>query len=350
LQTAEAGAGIQFALKLNAYARPAATPFAEFRELTVAAEELGFDGAYVIDHLSMPVDQLSGFSASLDEERPFFPDAWTLMGALAACTERVRIGPQVTPLFRLHPVNLARAGAAIDWVSGGRFVLQVGAGWNPPEFEQFGLPYPETFQERYERTVEGVRVIRALWETDGPVTFEGDYYRLQEAPLWPKPVSSPPIWIGGSSKRMRRAVAELGDAWTPAAPHYGGLTPDAYHAGMEEIRTLAADEFGRDPDSILPAAFFFVIVGETRDAAAKTAENLLNRPLWRDLSIDELGERGIAMIGDPDEVVAALRRYVDAGVRYFTIAFMPIADAPDTRRAMQLFHDAVMPEFALVGT
>lgn len=343
---------ISFALKLNAYARPATTPFSEFRELALAADELGYDGVYLIDHLSMPTEQLAGFSASLDEQRPFFPDTWTMMGALAAETERVRIGPQVSPLFRLHPVNLARAGAAIDWISGGRFVLQVGAGWNPPEFEQFGLPYPETFRERYRRTLEGVRLIRALWTTDGPVSFEGEHYTLREAPLWPKPARSPcpPIWIGGSGRRMRRAAAEVGDGWTPAAPHYEGMTPDAYRAGITEIRATASEEFGRDPAGILAAAFFFVVVDETREAAVARAENLLRRPLWRDLSIEELGRRGIALIGDPADVVQGLRRYVDAGVTYFTIAFMPISGSEETRRAMTLFSDAVMPALALVET
>jgi probable F420-dependent oxidoreductase len=339
---------VTFAVKLNAYALPGDTPYADFEEIAVAADRLGYDGVYLIDHLSMPNDQLAGFSSLLEEERPFFPDTWTMLGALARDTTRVRLGPQVTPLVRLHPVNLARAGAAIDWISGGRFVLQVGAGWNQAEYEQFGFPFVESFQERYERTLEGVRLIRQLWTTDGPVSFEGKYYSLDEAPLWPKPTAqpAPPIWIGGSSKRMRRAVAEVGDAWTPAAPHYNGMTPESYREGIEEIRNAAVEEFGRAADDILAAAFLFVVVEETRERAIETAEHLLRRPLWNELSVEDLGARGIALIGDPDEVSAGLRRFADAGVEYFTIAFMPIRGSEETVRSMSLFAEQVMPQFA----
>jgi probable F420-dependent oxidoreductase len=341
-------AKVTFAVKMNAYALPGDTPFADFQEIAAAADRLGYDGLYLIDHLSMPNDQLAGFSNLLEPERPFFPDTWTMLGALASETTRVRLGPQVTPLVRLHPVNLARAGAAIDWISGGRFVLQVGAGWNQPEYEQFGFPFVESFQERYERTLEGVRLIRELWTTDGTVSFEGKYYSLSEAPLWPKPTTrpAPPIWIGGSSKRMRRAVAEVGDAWTPAAAHYDGMTPEFYNDGIEEIRSVAKEEFGRSPDQILPAAFLFVVVDETRDQAVAAAENLLRRPIWADLSVEELGARGIALIGDPAEVTAGLRRFADVGLEYVTVAFMPIQDGEATIRAMSLFAETVMPEFA----
>lgn len=338
---------VTFAFKLNAYARPGDSPYSEFRDLVLEAEKLDYDGAWLIDHLTMPNSQLAGFSNSMEADRPFFPDTWTMLGALAAETKSIRLGPQVTPLFRLHPVNLARAGAAIDWITGGRFVLQVGAGWNEEEYRQFGLPYPDTFTERYERTVEGVRMIRSLWTSSEPVSFQGKHYTLEDAPLWPKPTArpSPEIWIGGSGKKMRRATAELGDAWTPAAPHYDGMPPNLYAESWAEIQNLAADDFDRDPSGILPAAFFFVVIDETTDAAVKRAENLLKRPLWEGLSVEELRRRGIAMIGDPGEVGAALQSYVDVGVKYFSIAFMPISGYEETRDAMELFRREVMSKF-----
>lgn len=338
----------EFALKLNMYGHPAGTPFSEFIDVAVAAEQLGFDGAFTIDHLFLPPDQTAGFSAHQDPERPFFPEAWTAMAALAARTSTIKIGPQVTPIMRQHPAVIAKLAAGVDHISEGRFILQVGTGWNPPEYEVYGLPYMEPFADRYQGMIEGIQVIDALWTTDAPVDFNGEQYSLSGATLYPKPVSRPrpPIWIGGSGAKTRRAVAQYGDAWTPAAPHYTGLSPQFYSEGMSEIRQLAEDEFDRDPDSILPAALFFVVIDETRDAAVKAAEGLRRRDAWKDMSVEEMGEKGVALIGDPDDVARHLQRFVDIGIEYFTLGFVPIDTAEETIRRMRIFSEGVMPKFA----
>lgn len=338
---------VKFALKLNMYGHPEGTPFHEFIDVAVAAEELGFDAAFTIDHLFLPPDQTAGFSAYQDADRPFFPEAWTAMAALAARTSTLRIGPQVTPIMRQHPAVIAKLAAGVDHISEGRFVLQVGTGWNPPEYEVYGLPYKESFADRYEGMVEGIEVIDRLWRTDGPVTFEGNQYQLNEATLYPKPVTKPrpPIWIGGSGAKTRRAVAQYGDAWTPAAPHYTGLTPEFYTNGITEIRETAEKEFDRDPDDILAAALFFVVIDETSDAAASGAAGLRRREAWSDMSIEEMAERGVALIGDPDDVTRYIQRFVDIGVEYFTLGFVPINDAEETIRRMRIFSENVMPAF-----
>lgn len=338
---------VRFALKLNMYGHPPRTPFADFVEVAVAAQALGFDAAFTIDHFFLPPDQTAGFSDYADPDRPFFPEAWTAMAALAARTQHLRIGPQVTPIMRLHPAIIAKLGAGIDWLSNGRFVLQVGTGWNPPEYHAYGLPYKEDFDARYEQMLEGIQIIDALWTTDGPVSFRGKHYTLQDATLWPKPVASPrpPIWIGGSGKKTRRAVSRFGDAWSPAAPHYTGLTPKFYADGMNEIRRMAEQEFGRDPDSILPAALFFVCIDETRDKAEEAASRLRRRQAWAGMSVEEMAEKGVALIGDPGDVTRYIQRFVQVGVRYFSLGFVPIRGAQETIRRMRLFAEGVMPKF-----
>jgi alkanesulfonate monooxygenase SsuD/methylene tetrahydromethanopterin reductase-like flavin-dependent oxidoreductase (luciferase family) len=238
----------------------------------------------------------------------------------------------------MHPVTLARAGAAIDWISGGRFVLQVGMGWNPEEYTAFGLPYVNSLTERSRRLLEGIRLIDALWTSPSPVTFAGEFFSVEEAALWPKPIARPrpPIWIGGSSAQARQVVAAVGDAWTPAAPHYGGMTPDVYAAGIDEIRNKAA-QIGRSPAGITAAGFFFVVIDETEPLARAAAAGLLRRDIWKGMSVSELAERGIAFIGTPDDVLAGMIRFVDAGVEYFTVAFMPISGRERTVRQMRLF-------------
>jgi len=339
-------AGVKFALKLNMYGHPVETPFSEFLRIAQAAEELGFDAAYTIDHLFLPPDQVAGFSDYSDPERPFFPDAWTAMAGFAATTKRLRIGPQVTPMMRYHPALLAKFGAGIDWISNGRFVLQVGTGWNPEEYTSYGLPYLESFAARYTQLVEGVEVVDALWTRD-VVDYEGQVYRLQGATLWPKPVTKPrpPIWVGGSGPSTRRLVARFGDAWTPAAPHYTGLDTEFYRESLKEIRQMAAEQYGRSPEDILGAALFFVVIDETSAAASEAASTLRRRDAWKDLSVEEMGQKGIALIGDGEAVTRFLKPFVDAGARYFTLGFVPIRNADETIRRMKIFAETVMPNF-----
>ena len=333
---------IPVALKLNVYGLPTSTAFADFLDVSQEAERLGFDGLYLPDHLFLPEGQMAGFSAELDEGRPFFPDPWMLMPALAALTDRIRIGPQVTPLMRHDPTFLARAGAAIDWIAPGRFILQVGLGWNEEEYEAFGLPYAGNLAERGRRLIEGVRLITELWCSSDPVTFHGEFFSVSGAPMWPKPLTRPrpAVWIGGNSKVARRAVAEIGDGWTPAAPHYGGMTPEAYAEGLQEVRDLAGS-LGREGNDITAAGMFFVVVDETLEKAREVAAGLLRRDIWRELTVEDLARRGIAFIGTPAQVRNGMQRFVEAGVEYFTVAFMPIDRSAPTIRQMRLFKEVL---------
>jgi alkanesulfonate monooxygenase SsuD/methylene tetrahydromethanopterin reductase-like flavin-dependent oxidoreductase (luciferase family) len=151
----------------------------EYVAMAQAAEQVGFDSIWVGDHLLYRDDGRL-------ERGPW--EAWTLLAALAAVTERVRLGPLVA-CAAFHPPGLiAKAAATIQEVSGGRFVLGLGAGWNEVEFRAFGLP----FDHRVDRFEEAFTIVRRLLDGER-VTLEGRFHQVNDAELLPRPERRPPL-------------------------------------------------------------------------------------------------------------------------------------------------------------
>lgn len=329
----------RFALKLSIHGQLPETSFADIVHLATLAEEVGFEGTFVVDHLFLPPGRLSGYS-NAPVDKPYFLDAWTSLAALAQATTRLRVGPQVTPIGLRNPVFVAKAAMTVDRISDGRLILQVGAGHQQVEYDGAGVAFKKLSQ-RIGQLVEGIEIIRALWSSAEPVTYEGEYFSVKEFPFWPKPVQSPapPIWLGGTSQGIRTVVAEHGDGWSPAAPQRTGLDPVFYRDALAEIRERAA---GRH---ITGGALFYCIVSDSKDEVDGALELLRRRADWSDLGPDELRASGIALAGSPGQVVDAIGRYVEAGVEYFTVAFMPLEDGRANARSIQLFADRVMSAF-----
>jgi len=336
---------IKFAFKWNIYGQYPDTAYKDLERLAVAAEDLGFDGVFVVDHIFLPADSL-GSSSDADPNKPYFLEAWTVLAAIAAVTKKVKLGPQVTPISLRHPVFIAKMATTIDLISNGRLILQVGTGWHKEEYEKFGFPWDEKFSIRYEKMVEGVEVIKRLWMTDGPANYEGKHYRLENAPFWPKPVQRPrpPIWFGGMGKKVRAAVAKYGDAWSPAMQHVGGVEPKTYAAYWAEIQAAAEAE-GRKKDEILAAALFTASIDKDRSKALERASILLRRPTWAHLTMEDLQREGTVIAGNPDDCIKGLQRYVDVGVRYFSFSFLPKTDLDGTVRQLELYSQKVFPHF-----
>ncbi len=201
------------------------------------AEEAGFDGAWVFDHFK----PLYG-----DRNGPCL-EGWTLLAAMAASTEHIRLGTLVTGVTYRHPSVLAAEAVTVDQVSGGRLELAVGAAWFEGEHRELGIPFPQT-RERTERLEEAVQVIRLLM-TEDAATFEGTHYRLEGATYHPRPVQQPhpPIWIGaGGERRTIPIVARHADVWHS----FGSVEVLQRKAAVLE---RAAEVAGRDPDSIVRA-------------------------------------------------------------------------------------------------
>lgn len=178
--------------------------WAEVRERTCLAEEMGFAQAWVFDHFQ----PLYG-----DRKGPCL-EGWTLLGALAATTRRIRLGALVTGITYRHPSLLAAEAVTVDHVSGGRLELGVGAAWHEAEHHQMGFEFPAA-KERIQRLEEGVQVMRLLM-TEEDVSFDGRYYQLRQATYRPRPVQRPhpPIWIGGGGEQlMLPLVGRQADVW-----------------------------------------------------------------------------------------------------------------------------------------
>ena len=200
-------------------------------------EELGFDSAWVCDHFQQP-------------SRPQGPylEGWTLLAALAARTDRIRVGVLVTSNTFRHPALLAKEAVTVDHVSGGRLELGLGAGWYEPEHRAFGLDFPPP-AELVGRFGEAVELIDLLLRQD-VTTYEGRYYRVREAPFRPGPLQRPrpPLTLGAHRPRMLRIVAEHADRWNS-------------HGTADELRerNLILDEqcaaVGRDPVAIIRSLY-----------------------------------------------------------------------------------------------
>ena len=207
-------------------------------ERTRLAEQSGFDGAWVFDHF---------FPLYGDRSGPTL-EGWTLLAALGAATTRIRIGALVTGITYRPPALLATEAVTVDHVSNGRLEIGLGAAWNRREHRALGYDFP-SIGERLRRLEEAIGVMKLLMTTDG-ATFDGRYYRIENASYHPRPVQQPhpPIWIGGSGERVTIPMAgRHADAW-----HAQG--PVSSYPRKQRILDEAADRAGRDPRDILRAA------------------------------------------------------------------------------------------------
>jgi len=206
------------------------------------AEELGFDTAYLVDHL---VD------TDGPPEHPCL-ESWTLLAALAAWTRRIRLGVLVTSNTFRHPAVLLKSAVTVDHISGGRLILGLGTGWHEDEHRRYGIDLPAP-AERVDRFEEAVELIVALMANDR-TTFDGRHYRLDDAPLEPRPVQQPriPILIAAHRPRMLRIAARHADQWDTFAEMPGTAT-DGVTSGLAE-RVAALDAacvaIGRDPSTV----------------------------------------------------------------------------------------------------
>ena len=198
----------------------------ELLRIARAAEAGGFDSVWLGDHMLYRGD-------GRPERGPW--DAWAVLAALAAATERVRLGPLVAATAFPPPGLIARAAAAIDEISGGRFTLGLGTGWNDVEFRAFGIP----FERRVARFEEAFEIIRRLLAGER-VTYDGDHYRVDDAVLLPPPHRPVPLMVGSAGPRVVAAAAPHAAWWNCWYAWYGN-TP----AGFAELSSRFEGDFAR---------------------------------------------------------------------------------------------------------
>ena len=210
-------------------------------------------------------------------------DTLALAGAVAARTKRTRLATSVLDTVRRHPVMLAQSALTLSHLSDGRFILGLGAG----ERENL-TPYGFDHRGTVSRFSEALRLIRALWTTDGPIDFAGQYFTLEHARLDTElhPTGPPPIWIGANGPRMLKLVGELGDGWWPT----GSAGPETYAEQLAQIRD-AAEQAGRDPQAITPAKMVVCLIGEP-DELTEILRQPLVKSLVLQLTADALADTG----------------------------------------------------------
>ncbi len=260
-------------------------------------EDLGYVGLYRSDHFT------NGSGPDLDSL-----ELWVSFTWLASHTKRIEFGPLVTPFSFRQPTLTARMAAAVDDLSGGRLTLGVGAGWNKREHEHFGFDLLGVPQ-RFKRFEEGIQVIRGLLQSDTPIDFEGEYYRLKEAILLPRPQrpGGPPILIGGNGVKLTLPLAAK-----YAAEWNAVYSSPAEFAQANVILDGLLKAAGREPKSLrrsLMTGCHFGLDGAT------IRRKIGNR------SAEELRKKGV-VVGGVDEVLAQLKAFEAVGVQRIMLQWL----------------------------
>ncbi len=285
-----------------------------WKRLARVAEECGYAGLYRSDHFTEPA------GPHLDAL-----ELWASLTWLADNTRRIEFGPLVSPVSFRHPVITAWQASAVDSLAGGRLRLGIGAGWQEREHETYGFDLLDT-DRRFARFEEGLEVVTRLLRSEEPVSFEGEFYRLNNAllvPRSPRP-GGPPIVIGGNGpRRTLPLAARYADEWNAVS-----LTADEFarlNASLDEALRGA----GREPDRVRRTLMTRAVFGRT--------EADVNRKL-DGASRDQLPAAVLA--GTPGEIVERLGHLSEAGVRRVMLQWLE-ADDVDGLEAMA---DSVLPQ------
>ena len=262
----------------------------EYVAMARAAEDVGFDSIWLGDHHLYRGE-------GRPERGPW--EAWAMLAALAAVTDRIGLGPLVACLAFHPPAVLAKIAATVDEISGGRLIVAVGAGWNVAEFDAFGIP----FDHRASRFEEAFTIVRRLLAGDR-VTFEGRWHRVDDAVLLPRPARRPPLMIGSTGERVLHAALPHVDAWNTWYDWFGN-SPEGFASKASEI-DAACERAGRDPATL-----------------ERSACVLIRRDAGGERRIEDGAE---PITGDADAVGAGLRALAEAGADELITVLDPITE------------------------
>ena len=261
-------------------------PYDTIRAVAQQAERDGFDSIWLPDHLLYrnPGETTRGIW-----------ECWTMLAALAEATRRVEIGTLVTCNTFRNPAILAKMATAVDEVSHGRLVLGIGAGWNEPEYQAFGMP----FDHRVDRFEEALQIIKPMLR-EGHVDFTGRYYQArncENVPLGPRG-EGPPLMVGSEGPRMLKLTAQYADLWNTG---YMGK-PETMTDRFVKIK-VACQEIGRDPATLGITALVGLWFPELQSKKPRFFDNPLT--------------------GTAKELAAAMRGYEDLGVQHIMFQCEP---------------------------
>ncbi len=294
------------------------------RIVATHAEELGFDHLWVGDHIVLPTQIASTYPYALSGIAPFDPEQpycepLALLSYLAASTHHIKLGTHVLILPYREPIFTAKIISTLDYLSEGRVILGVGAGWMQEEFAALGR---DTFKQRGAVTDEHIRIFKELWTADDP-QFQGAHYQFSGFKFSPKPAQRPhpPIWIGGHTHAAIKRAATLGDGWIPIGLRPPAqLEPEEMAGLIRRLRDMT--EAANRPREAVEVAF---------------STNLDFRPP------DDVPRR--TLTGAPEQIASDIARYREVGVGHFVFAFES-SELDRVLEDMERFAKEVRPRIA----
>lgn len=291
-----------------------------------AIEASGYESVWVYDHFhTVPVPT---------QEVTY--EAWTLMAALAASTETVRLGQMCTCNGYRPPAYLAKVAASIDAISNGRLEMGIGAGWYEHEYNGYGYPFPKP-SIRIGELGEAVEIMKRMW-TEDEARFEGKYYKLDGAICQPKPIQQPhiPFWIAGGGEKLTLNVAARYASYT----NFGQTLEEFAH--KSEVLKGHCDSVGRDFESIVRSTNFNVVCEETEAAVEDRIEWIKDkyRPYVPEERLEGLETMYRRFAGTPEQLIEKIKPWADAGVSYAIVYFY---EAAHDTTGLELFAREVIP-------
>lgn len=269
-----------------------------------------FDSAWMVDHLQFgEIDVLENFTA---------------LSYLSALHPRLKIGSAVSCQSFRNPALLAKMAATLQFMSGGRFILGLGAGWHEEEYKAYGYDFPPA-AARVEQLEEAIQIIKGMWR-DESTTFDGRHYRVVEARCEPRPDPIPPIMVGAFKPKMLRLAAKHADCWNVSS------TSTAVYRPMAEAFNRFCIEAGRDPSSVRRSWIGGCACAPTHDEAVDLAGDR-----W---SADD--DEDFGFLGTPDQVLEQMDAFVALGVDTF---MFDCAGFPGTTTLRTLISE-VIPRLA----
>jgi len=309
--------GVRFGLRIPTFPVDGSGDKEFFNQILGFLTELegSFDSAWVDDHFVPWATFISANAPTLE--------SFTSISYLSGVFRRLTFGNIVLCNSYRNPALLAKMGATLQTLTGGRFILGIGAGWKEDEYIAYGYAFPPP-KVRIQQLEEGVQVIRRMW-TEDLVTFKGRYYHIDRAYCYPKPDPVPPIMIGGGGEKLTlRVVARHANWW-----NIPNASPQTYQHKLRVLEEHCKKE-GRDPSGIVKTLASMVAIAKTENEARNSA--------YKTHFIQKGNEENY-IIGNPDTVTEKLKEYTKLSVEHFILRFL---DFPKTDGA-KLFAKKVIP-------
>ncbi|MDQ7905423.1 glucose-6-phosphate dehydrogenase (coenzyme-F420) [Phytohabitans sp. ZYX-F-186] len=315
-------------------------------EYAVRAEEVGLDSVFASDHF-LPWRHEGGHA----------PFALSWMAAVGERTRRVKIGTSVlTPTFRYNPAVIAQAFATMALLSDHRVLLGVGTGEALNEIAVSGLTWPE-FKERFARLREAVRLIRDLWTKD-EVSFDGEFYKLVNASIYDRPERPVPIYVAAGGPLVAKYAGRSGDGFICTSGKGMDLYTEKLMPAVAEGAAAAGRDAGqidkmieiklsydRDHEAALENTRFWAPLSLTAEQKHTVDSALEMERLADELPIEQVAKRWI-VASDPDEALAQIKPYVDAGLNHLVFH----GPGHDQERFLTQFAEDLLPRLRALGS